>query len=77
MAVVGDIVHVMRQYDFATKVLVASVRHPDHVRQAALLGADVVTLPYAVFQELFQHPLTDAGLKKFLQDAEKNVKLHS
>lgn len=69
MAVVADILQVMRQYDFTTKVLVASVRHPDHVRQAALVGADVATLPFAVFQELFQHPLTDSGLQKFLKDA--------
>lgn len=69
MNVVADIIKVFQTYQFATKVLVASVRHPDHVRQAALLGADVATLPYAVFNELYLHPLTDAGLQKFLKDA--------
>lgn len=69
MAVVADIIQVFKAYHFSTQVLVASVRHIDHVRQAALLGADVATLPYAVFNELCLHPLTDAGLQKFLKDA--------
>lgn len=70
MTVVADIIRVFREYSFTTKVLVASVRHPDHVRQAALIGAQVATIPYSVFQELFQHPLTDAGIQKFLEDAK-------
>lgn len=69
MAVVADMLHVFKTYHLATQLLVASVRQPDHVQQAALLGAHVATVPYAVFQSLFQHPLTDAGLQKFLQDA--------
>lgn len=74
MAVVADIIRVFKEYNFSTQVLVASVRHPDHVRQAALLGAHVATIPYAVFQELFLHPLTDAGIVKFLKDAKTITK---
>ncbi len=71
MAMVGDIVQIYRNYGFATKVLVASVRHPIHVLQAAKLGADVATIPYGVIEQLARHPLTDSGLKKFLADWEK------
>ena len=71
MAVVADIIRVFKEYNFSSQVLVASVRHPDHVRQAALLGADIATIPFAVFLELCQHPLTTAGIKKFLEDAKK------
>jgi transaldolase len=49
-------------------VLVASVRHPQHVVEAALVGGHICTMPYGVFQSLFKHPLTDVGLKKFLDD---------
>jgi transaldolase len=52
-------------------VLVASVRHPIHVSQAALLGADVCTIPYKVIEQLAKHPLTDAGLAKFIEDGKK------
>lgn len=71
MALIEDIVTVYTQYDFDTEVLVASVRHPVHVHQAALLGADVCTIPYKVIAQLAQHPLTDAGLAKFVEDAKK------
>ncbi len=71
MALIGDIVQIYRNYRFATKVLVASVRHPVHVLEAAKLGADVATIPYGVIEQLAKHPLTDAGLKKFLADWEK------
>lgn len=71
MAMVGDIVQIYRNYGFGTKVLVASVRHPIHVLQAAKLGADVATIPYGVIEQLARHPLTDSGLKKFLADWEK------
>jgi transaldolase len=71
MAMVGDIVQIYRNYGFATKVLVASVRHPVHVLQAAKMGADVATIPYGVIEQLARHPLTDSGLKKFLADWEK------
>src|SRR5690606_28368350 len=59
MALIAEIVEIYANYDFATEVLVASVRHPMHVVQAAKLGADVATLPPAVLRQLFQHPLTD------------------
>jgi transaldolase len=71
MALIEDIVTVYTNYDFDTEVLVASVRHPVHVHQAALLGADVCTIPYKVIAQLAQHPLTDAGLAKFIEDAKK------
>jgi transaldolase len=71
MSVVSDIVQIYRNYGYETKVLVASVRHPIHVLEAARLGADVATLPFAVIAQLARHPLTDAGLQKFLADWEK------
>ncbi len=71
MALIADIVQIFRNYRFATKVLVASVRHPIHVLEAAKLGADVATIPYSVVEQLARHPLTDVGLKKFLADWEK------
>jgi len=71
MAMVAQIIEVYRAYDFSTKVLVASVRHPLHVLEAARLGADVATVPFGVIDQLVKHPLTDSGLKKFLADWEK------
>ena len=71
MALISDIVEIYRNYDFATKVLVASVRHPVHVLEAARLGADVATIPYGVLDQLARHPLTDVGVRKFLADWEK------
>jgi transaldolase len=71
MQLIADIVQIYRNYDFRTKVLVASVRHPVHVLQAAKLGAHVATIPYSVIEQLAKHPLTDIGLKKFLADWEK------
>jgi transaldolase len=71
MALIGQILQIFRNYDFATKVLVASVRHPLHVLEAARLGADVATIPFNVIEQLARHPLTDIGLKKFLADWEK------
>ncbi len=71
MSAIAQILEIYRNYDFATKVLVASVRHPIHVLEAARLGADVATIPYSVIEQLAKHPLTDAGLKKFLADWEK------
>ena len=56
---------------FATEVLVGSVRHPKHVLEAALMGADIVTIPYKVFEAMFRHPLTDRGLRDFLADWDK------
>ena len=71
MAMVEKVIQIYDQYDFETQVLVASVRHPIHVLEAALMGADVVTVPFAVLQQLAHHPLTDIGLEKFLKDWEK------
>jgi len=71
MALIKDIVTIYKNYGFKTQTLVASVRHPVHVLQAALIGADVATVPLNVIQQLAQHPLTDAGIKKFLADWEK------
>lgn len=71
MQVVADILTMYRQYGLLTEVLTASVRHPMHFFQAAKLGSHIATLPFAVFQKLFSHPLTDIGLKRFLADWEK------
>jgi transaldolase len=68
MALIRQIVTIFRNYEFKTKVLVASVRHPQHVVEAALAGGDISTMPFSVFQQLVKHPLTDIGLKKFLAD---------
>ena len=72
MALIGDIMHIYRQYPaLATEVLVASIRHPRHVVEAARMGAHVGTLPPAVLRMLFNHPLTDRGLEAFLADWAK------
>ena len=71
MELIRDIVQIYDNYEFGTQVLVASVRHPVHVVQAALMGAHVATIPYEVIGKLLNHPLTDAGLEKFLNDWKK------
>lgn len=71
MDVISQILTIYENYGFSTQVLVASVRHPLHVVEAAMLGAHVATIPYAVLMQLSKHPLTDIGLKKFLSDWEK------
>lgn len=71
MKLIEQLVTIYGNYDFETEILVASVRHPVHFVQAALLGADVATLPFKVITQLAQHPLTDSGLKRFLEDAKK------
>lgn len=71
MDLIGQIVTIFRNYDYKTQVLVASIRNPMHVVEAALMGADVATMPFSVLQQLSKHPLTDVGLKKFLADWEK------
>ena len=68
MALIRQIVTIYKNYDYKTLVLVASVRHPQHVVESALAGGHISTMPYSVFQALFKHPLTDVGLKKFLDD---------
>jgi transaldolase len=71
MTVVADIVEIYENYGFDTQVLVASVRHPMHVLEAAKIGAHVATCPHSVLLQLARHPLTDIGLDKFLKDWEK------
>lgn len=71
MDLISQIVQIYGNYNFSTQVLVASVRHPLHLVEAALIGADVCTMPFAVIDKLFNHPLTDVGLKKFLADWDK------
>jgi len=70
MDLIEQIVTIYKNYDFATQVLVASVRSPLHVLEGAQMGADVCTMPYKVIKQLTNHPLTDIGLKKFLADWE-------
>ncbi|NPV69745.1 MAG: fructose-6-phosphate aldolase [Firmicutes bacterium] len=71
MQVVSDLVTVFRNYGIKTQVIAASMRHPAHVTQAALAGADVATIPFAVLQQMMKHPLTDQGIKRFLDDWAK------
>ncbi len=71
MWLIHDIKTIYKNYDFKTKILVASIRHPIHVYEAAKIGADISTMPYSVFEHLFKHTLTDIGIKKFLEDWEK------
>ncbi|MEM0446200.1 MAG: fructose-6-phosphate aldolase [Candidatus Nitrosocaldus sp.] len=71
MQVIRDTVQIFRNYNFSTKVLVASVRHPLHVIEAAKIGADVITMPPDVLEKMIRHPLTDKGLSTFLADWEK------
>lgn len=68
MELIRQIVTIYKNYDFKTLVLVASVRHPQHVVEAALAGGHICTMPFSVFQQLVKHPLTDFGMKKFLAD---------
>jgi transaldolase len=71
MQIISEIRTIYDNYEFATQILVASVRHPVHVLQSAMIGADVMTAPPAVIRQLFKHPLTDKGLEGFLADWEK------
>ncbi len=71
MALIAEIKQIFQNYNFKTQILVASVRHPMHVVEAAKIGADVVTLPPDVLGKMLKHPLTDNGLKAFLADWEK------
>src|SRR5262245_53113321 len=71
MELIREIVTISDQYDFDTEILVASCRHPIHVVEAAKMGADIATCPPAVIEQMFNHPLTNIGLEKFLKDWEK------
>jgi transaldolase len=68
MELIRQIITIYKNYDFKTFVLVASVRHPQHVVEAAMAGGHICTMPFTIFQQMVKHPLTDSGLKKFLAD---------
>ena len=74
MDLIGDIMTILRNYGYPTEVIVASIRHPMHVTESALIGADIATIPYKVIAQLVKHPLTDIGMEKFLADWEKRQK---
>ncbi|MEM3493071.1 MAG: fructose-6-phosphate aldolase [Thermoplasmata archaeon] len=71
MRMIPDIVEIYRNYNFKTEIIVASVRHPIHVYQAALAGAHIATVPFSVLEKMVKHPLTDIGIDRFLKDWEK------
>lgn len=70
MDLISQIQTIFQNYQLQTEVLVASIRHPVHILESAMIGADIVTVPYKVMQGLTKHPLTDQGIEKFLQDAK-------
>ncbi|HTH36458.1 MAG TPA: fructose-6-phosphate aldolase [Pyrinomonadaceae bacterium] len=72
MQLIQDIVQIYGNYNFKTEVLAASIRHPMHIVDCALVGADVATIPFKVIQQLVKHPLTDKGLDSFLSDWKKS-----
>ena len=72
MDIIRAIMSIYANYGFETQVLTASIRHPIHVVEAAMAGAHIATMPFAVLEQLLKHPLTDAGLKKFLEDWNKS-----
>lgn len=74
MELIRQILTIYKNYDYKTFVLVASVRHPQHVVEAALAGGDICTMPFSIFQQMVKHPLTDIGLKKFLADWDAQAK---
>ena len=74
MDLIEQIRTIYDNYGFETEILVASIRHNVHILDSALLGADIVTVPFKVMQGMIQHPLTDKGLEKFLKDAQKIVR---
>ncbi len=71
MGIVEEIRTIFDNYGYTTEIIVASIRNPVHVLNSALIGADIATIPYSVMLQLSKHPLTDAGIKKFLEDWEK------
>lgn len=72
MALISDIMQAYENYGFKTKVVVASIRHPRHIIDAALIGADIATIPPEILNKLIHHPLTDKGIEKFLEDFKKS-----
>ncbi len=75
MRIVEQIVTIFENYKFTTKVIVASVRHPMHVVEAALIGADIVTMPFNVLEKMFKHQLTDVGIERFIKDWEEAARI--
>ena len=75
MELISDILLMYDNYAFETEILVASIRHPIHVLQAAKMGAQIATMPYDILEQLLRHPLTDIGLQKFMADWEKREEL--
>lgn len=71
MDLVSQIIELYNNYDFDTEVIVASIRNPLHVVDAALIGAPIATIPFSVIEQLLKHPLTDMGIERFLKDWEK------
>ena len=71
MDLISQIVQIYNNYDYPTQIIVASIRNPLHIVDAALMGAHVCTIPFDVIKKLFNHPLTDIGLEKFLADWKK------
>ncbi|MBT3704942.1 fructose-6-phosphate aldolase [Candidatus Peregrinibacteria bacterium] len=69
MQLISDIVQMYMNYGFDTEIIVASVRHPMHVHESAMLGAHVATVPFGILEKMFGHPLTDSGIEKFMKDA--------
>ncbi len=74
MDLIAELVTIFENYDISTEIIVASIRHPVHVVEAALLGADIATIPFDVIQKMFRHPLTDVGIDRFARDWEKAKK---
>jgi transaldolase len=77
ISLIRDIKKIYANYNFSTQIIVASVRNPMHVVNAALIGADIATIPYAVIEQLIKHPLTDTGLSRFLEDYKKIPKANN
>ena len=74
--IVEEIAQIYTIYDFETEIIAASIRNLDHVKQCALIGVDIATIPFKVIQQMFKHPLTDTGLDRFLKDAkEANISI--
>ena len=71
MELCEQIIQIFDNYDFSTEIIVASIRHPRHVLAAAMMGADIATIPFKVINQLAQHPLTDKGINLFLEDWKK------
>ena len=71
MELIGDIKTIFHNYDLSSEIIVASIRNPIHVLEAAMIGADISTIPFNVIEQLLKHPLTDKGIEQFLADWEK------